>query len=191
MASVKTVYNIIHSTKDPVAISVVDKKINLFRDPLTMNITSDAIKSIKDFEKLKLKVYKLGDDKLTVGWGHAEDIDKTKLKKGQEIDIETAKKFFKEDISNAEAGVKRMFDQWRQKGIDRKITQDQYNALVSMAFNMGITSFRECGFIQHIKHGDYKKAGEMITKTRISSKYPGLEKRREKESKMFLSYLGF
>jgi len=193
LASSTTVYNIIHSIKDPATTTIVDSKfidkLAAFKDPLKLSLDKEGIEHIKNEEKLKLKVYKLGDNKLTVGWGHAEDIKKTKLKRGQHIDLETAKKFFEKDLSDAEEGVKRMFDQWSEKGIERKITQEQYNALVSMAFNMGITKFRGSEFIQHVKHGDYKKAGEMIKTTGISHKYPGLKIRREKEAKMFLSQL--
>ena len=40
-----------------------------------------------------------------------------------------------------------------------------------------------------IKNNNLKKAGELIKITNVNKKFPGLLKRRDKESDMFLSYL--
>jgi lysozyme len=191
VASFHTVYNAILSTRDRDAIEVCQKaKEDIFKDPLEMSCSQKGINHIKKEESLKLKGYKLGDGMITIGWGHAEKTAHSKFKVGQVINKQLAQKLFNKDLEDAENGVKRIFSDWKKRGIDRKVTQDQYDALVSMTFNMGIGSLRTSDMIQCLKRGDYKTAGEEISSTNIMDKFPGLELRREKESKMFLSYLG-
>jgi len=191
VASFHTVYNAILSTRDKDAIEVCQKaKEDVFKDPLQMSCSQKGINHIKKEESLKLKGYKLGDGMVTIGWGHAEKIGHSKFRVGQFITKQLAQKLFDKDLEDAEDGVKRIFSEWKEKGIDRKVTQDQYDALVSMTFNMGIGSLRTSDMIQYLKKGDYRTAGQEITSTNIMDKFPGLELRREKESKMFLSYLG-
>lgn len=132
---------------------------------------------------------KIGDGKITVGWGHAEPVKTSKYKKDQVITREEAKKLLQEDLNRSADGVRRIFKEWKDKGIERKITQDQFDALVSMAFNLGVSGLRKSDVIQHIKKGDYKKAGESIKKQSLSKKFSGLESRREREADLFLSYL--
>lgn len=66
-----------------------------------------------------------------------------------------------------------------------------YDAMVSMAFNMGRGGFRGSHFIQLIKNGKYEEAQKEIMKMskRSFRKYPGLKDRREKESDLFASGL--
>lgn len=193
IASTAMVVNAIHSTNDKMAISIVNKKVNKvsnFKNPLEMNISKKGIDHIKSQESLILKAYELGDGKITVGWGHAETIGKSKIKLGQVIDKQTAKKYLISDIKMAEDGVKRMFSEWQtSSNILRKVTQDQYDALVSMAMNMGVTGLRNSNVAKFLKDGQYKKAGEIIKTTKVSKSFPGLVKRRAEESRMFLSYL--
>lgn len=160
-----------------------------FQDPTKMRVSSDGIKMIKKTEKLKLIAYDIGDGKITVGYGHAEDKSKSKYRKGQKIDIETANELFKRDLTRTADGVRRIFSEWKEKGINVKIDQNMFNSLVSIAFNMGISGLRETDLIQYIKKGEFKKAGELIRVTGLDDKFPGLESRREEESDKFLSFL--
>jgi lysozyme len=167
-----------------------------FKDATQLKLSQDGWDQIKAEEgdpknpgEPVLKAYKLGDGKITVGWGHAEPAKKSHYKKGQVITREEAKKLLQKDLSDAADGVRRIFKEWKEKGIERKITQDQFDALVSMAYNMGITGLRHSEVIQHIKKGDYKTAGESIKKQSLSKKFTGLESRREREADLFLSYL--
>lgn len=189
ITTVDNIINIINQSKDPVAISVVDEKFKL-KDVSEMFTSEEGKQHIKVEEKLKLNAYSIGDRMITIGWGHAEKKNKSKFKLGQTITKELADKLFEEDIKIVENGVKRIFQQWKNKGIDRKITQSQFDALISMAYNMGINNLRKSDVVRFIKKGHYKKAGEVIKYTNLDSKFPGLEKRRRKESSMFLSYLG-
>lgn len=155
--------------------------------PLDMHISHEGKEHIKSHEKLKLTAYALGDGKITVGYGHAEDIHKSKLHKGSKISEKTANKLFKKDLKNAEDGVKRMFRDWKKEGINITVTQDQFDVLVSLAFNMGVTGLRQSDFIKELKKGHLEKAGKLIKKTGINPDFEeGLNARREIESDTFL-----
>jgi lysozyme len=121
----------------------------------------------------------IGDGMITVGWGHAEPVSKSKFKVGQVITKEEATKLLKEDLKTAADGVRKIFKQWEDDGIERKITQDQFDALVSMCFNMGIGGLRRSEVISLIKKGNYEGAGERIKTQSV----------RKREADLFLSYL--
>lgn len=161
--------------------------VSKFKEPLNMNLSDNGLSHIKDHEKLKSKAYTIGDGRITIGYGHAEPIKKSNFKIGQVISNELADKLLAQDIKDAEDGVKRIFKEWRQKGIHIKLTQGQFDTMVSLAFNMGVTSLRTSDFIQSLKHKDLIKAAEQIKTTGISDEFPGLAKRRISEYNMFTS----
>lgn len=155
--------------------------------PLKMHLSIEGLEHIKSHEKLKIVAYTLGDGKVTVGYGHAENIEKSKIKKGQKISVKLANKLLKKDIHTAEQGVKRIFKEWQEQGIDIKLTQEQFDVLVSLAFNMGISGLRQTDFIQEVKKGNIEEAGKLIKKTGINPDFEeGLSARREIESDTFL-----
>lgn len=141
---------------------------------------------IKDHEKLKLKAYNLGDGMITVGWGHAERENDSKYQVGDVITKGEAQKLIQKDMKVAADGIRRILNQWKGKGIDVELNQNQFDALVSLAFNCGVQSIRDSDFIQEIKKGNLEKAGEMIKTFNLNDKFKGLEHRRKKESELFL-----
>jgi GH24 family phage-related lysozyme (muramidase) len=130
-----------------------------------------------------LKAYKLGDGMITVGWGHAERIGNSQFRPGQIISREKAEELLDADIAEAERGLNIILDDWKEEGINVKITQPMYDAMTSMIFNMGIGNFRKSDFIQLLKRGKYIKAKEKILSTNVT--YPGHVPRRQRESELF------
>lgn len=133
----------------------------------------------------------IGDGKITIGWGHAEPKGKSKYKLGQKITSEEADKLFEEDINKVEKEVK---NKWKKSFRKIGLTQDMYDVIISIAYHKGVDGlFKGTKFIKYLKKGDYETAGQLI-KTEYDKKrvlrYPGWKKRREKESELFLSYLG-
>jgi lysozyme len=192
IGSIGAIMNVInkYQTEDVVIKDAVDQAMSNFKDPTKLKVSSHGREHIKNHEDIKLVAYTIGDGKVTVGYGHAEPIGKSKIKKGQKITPELADKFFQKDLKVAADGVRRIFNEWKEKGIEVKLTQDQFDALVSMAFNMGVGSLRQSDLIQKIKAGELEKAGNLIKTTNINDDtFPGLRDRREKEAEMFMSYL--
>jgi len=166
-----------------------------YHDPLSLKLSHDGWEHIRKYEDLKLKAYRVhnnkkdryGDNKITVGYGHAEPRKLSKYKVGQIISEDEAIKLLFEDVNIAASGIKRMFMQWKEEGIDIKLTQNQYDVLVSMAYNMGIGNFRNSYFVYKLKQRDFAKAAELIKTTGVKKKYRGLIIRRLVEFKKFIS----
>lgn len=105
-----------------------------------MLISQNGISLIKSFEHLYLKAYDDGGGVWTIGWGHIKGV-----KKGQVITVAQAEQFLLEDLREAEADV---------NAFSNTLTQNQYDALVSVVFNCGgsfLTGFKNegnfCGWI--------------------------------------------
>jgi GH24 family phage-related lysozyme (muramidase) len=130
-----------------------------------------------------------GEKHDTVGWGHyGEDVSNSYKK----ITKSVAENLFNKDIEKNTGCVTRMLDRWKGQGLQTyKLTQGQFDAIVSYTFNSG------CGgsgdpehpgllgskFIQQTKLGNHEKAAEILRNENI--KKPGHKPRREKESNMY------
>ena len=153
--------------------------------------------SIYDKGEPALRAYDLGDGAYTIGYGHAifpneqeafEFLPRySKIIPGEtRITKEDAEVLLKDDMREAESIIKRILDQWEDRGIKPPITQGMYDAMVSMAFNMG-RGIRTSDFIQAVKRSDFDLAKKLIltTSENLFDDFPGLEPRRKKESEMF------
>jgi len=136
--------------------------------------------------KPMLNSYRIPGDIWTIGYGHTGDYAKPNSK----IDPKTAENLLKKDVLTAHGCVSRIFNEWKNKNIDRKITQSMLDTLTSLAFNAGCGSLRgtsgDNDLIDYIRRGEFLKASEMIPKFNSNKPgFSGLKTRREKEKKMF------
>jgi len=94
-----------------------------------MQVGKNCIDLIKKFEGLSLESYKCPAGLWTIGYGNTQWENGIKVKENQVIDIKRAEKLL-------------MF--WVSKYADRikvNCNQNQFDALVSFAYNVGITNF--------------------------------------------------
>lgn len=193
--TVANVINIIHnsSAPDPVkevalkSIKEKSKKEDKYKKGYEWILSKAGRDHIKEEEKLRLKAYSIGDKRITIGYGHAEPKKTSKYYIGQIITIDEAERILDKDLKIAADGVRRMFRQWEDEGVDVPITQSMFDALVSMTFNTGVKGLRNSDVITKLKSKNYNDAGKKIKKFKVSDKFPGLALRREKESEMFLA----
>jgi len=158
----------------------------LTKNPTEMVMSQDGWDEIRNEEKLRLKVYSIGDGMSTVGYGHAEPLSTSKYKVGQMITKEEADNLLKKDVNRTANGVRRIFSDWKKEGTDIKLNQHQFDVLVSMAYNMGVGGLRSSRVIQNIKQNKLNVAAELIKTTAVSKKFPGLAKRRMREYEKFI-----
>jgi GH24 family phage-related lysozyme (muramidase) len=192
ITTIDRVHEIINSKPDndnkKIATYILKEKSPIkddkFKSVTDLKISQTGIEHIKSHETLKLKAYKIGDGKISMGWGHAEDSNKSLYDVGDSISVEKAEKLFDLDVKRTEDGIKRIFKEWKEPP---KLTQSMYDALVSIAYNTGIGGLRKSQAILHLKKKEYIKAGKSIKGLRVSKKFPGLSSRRNKESEMFLA----
>ena len=169
---------------DTVKTTTEDKYV----EAQTLKLSQKGWDMIREHEKLSLTAYNIGDGKITIGWGHAESIKTSKYKVGDKITKEEAQKLFIKDINDAAKGARRMFKQWNEyRGHNVKITQGQFDAIVSMMFNTGVSGFRKSVVAELLELGKYKDAAKAILTLNLDDDFPGLEKRRIKENILFNS----
>lgn len=177
------------------------------KPPMKIRKSSENLKSHLKYEEGSivqkgepvLVAYNLGDGAYTIGWGHAifpneqESFDflpsyENIIPKKTRITKQNAEELLNDDIEEAESIINRILNQWEEDGIEVELTQNMYDAMVSMAFNIG-PKIRKTRFIRAIKNNDFERAANYIltTSSRSFDEYPGLKTRREKEYKMFNS----
>ena len=119
----------------------------------------------------------------TVGFGHhGEDVAKLYKK----ITHSVAEQLLDKDIAKFSSCVNRLLQRWKDKGIKSyAVTQGQFDAMVSFAFNAGCSSLLNSKFIQQTKLGNHQKAAELIkTENVLMAGHTG---RRNRESDMYLN----
>ena len=155
-----------------------------------MNIeTSECGKDfIKSHEGYRDRAYTINDGMITIGYGHAERIGRSRYRLGQKISIETAERLFNVDVWEAEQGVKKiLIENICFNDSEIYITQSMFDALVSMAYNMGVNGLATTTFIERLVESENPiETAELIKTTRIRG-WSGLKKRREGEYKLFIS----
>ena len=145
-----------------------------------MKTNESGITLIKSFEGLRLKSYKCPSGIWTVGYGHTgKDVNP-----GMTITREEAEALLKKDIELFEIGVEKVIDE------NITLTSNQFSALVSFSFNVGLENFKKSTLLKLINSG-HKDDLELIHKQFSRWVYankkvlPGLVKRREAEFKLY------
>jgi len=129
---------------------------------------------IKQFEGLKLRSYQCQAEVWTIGYGHTKGVHQ-----GMTITTTQAEEYLKEDIAKTE----HIIDIWR---LD--LNQNQYDALVSLVFNIGPANFTSSTLLKKLK----VSANDPTIPDEIrrwiyagGRKNEGLRRRREQEAKLY------
>lgn len=146
----------------------------------TMRISEKGINLIKEFEGYRSSAYKCTSGVWTIGWGHTKGV-----KEGDKITVAQAEKFLSSDIAKFEDYVNNV-------GFPN-ITQNQFDAIVSLAFNIGTGHFSAAKSTLYRLLANDCHNEKIITKWWICWRMsggkvqPGLVRRREAEIKLFFS----
>lgn len=143
-----------------------------------MKLSKAGIAMLKSFEGCELKAYICPGGVTTIGYGHTGE----HVYPGMEIDERTAEKLLLHDVRKFESGVTRYCD-----GVP--LQQWHFDALVSLAFNIGLDAFRESTLLKRLRSGDFLGAADQFLVWNRSGGrvVRGLKKRREAERGFFLS----
>jgi len=148
-----------------------------------MQCSQRGIDLIKSFEGFSLTAYHGKCDRAglyTIGWGHARGV-----RPGDKITLEQAEKLLREDIRDAENVVNLDYVSGRDKPL---VTQNEFDALCSLVFNIGSNAYLESTVRRKIKQGD-KMAAARAFKMWVYSDHKfiqGLANRRADEVRLFL-----
>lgn len=142
-----------------------------------MKITQSGINKIKREEALRLKPYKDSDGNWTIGYGH-------KLLPGEwyeQITEQKAEDLLRHDLYIAESAVNSL--------VKVPLTSNQYDALISFVFNIGVGNFSGSTLLKKLNAGDYAGAAREFPRWKHSGGEvdPILVARRAREQALFVA----
>lgn len=132
---------------------------------------------IQHFEGLMLTAYQDSVGIWTIGYGSTRHV-----REGDVITKAEAEDRLRADLAIAENCVK-------DEVTTLRLTQHQFDALVSFVFNIGCMAFRNSSLLRYVKMGDFEAAAHQFGQwTRAGTEHPlGLIKRRAAESAWFMT----
>ena len=140
-----------------------------------MRISKNGLDFIKKCEGCKLFAYRCPSGVLTIGYGSTKNV-----KAGMAITQQQAEQRLLDDVAPLEAYLNKM-------GVN--FTQNEFDALISWLFNLGIGNFESSTLKKKICQNapDIEVTGQMV-RWFLSNKKPlkGLKMRRCDEANMFL-----
>lgn len=158
------------------SIKALQDRINNQPKKIT-KISDDGIKMIANFEGKRNSKYLDAVGLPTIGIGHL-------IKSGEVFNSvltdQEVFELFRKDVSGFEKAVARL--------VKVKINQNQFNALVSFAFNCGIGALESSTLLRVLNEGNYQLAADNFLKwdKGDGKTIYGLTLRRQKERELFL-----
>ncbi len=143
--------------------------------------TSDVgVDLISGFEGTRFKAYDDGVGVWTIGTGTTVYPNGAKVKQGDTCTPEQAKAYFKHDLAKFEKTV--------NESVTVPLNQNQFDALVSLTYNIGSGAFNNSTLLKKLNKGDYQGAADQFLawKKAGGKVLPGLVRRREAERALFL-----
>jgi lysozyme len=150
-----------------------------------MQTSSNGIKSLKQLEGVRTEMYRDSAGLPSIGVGHL--LTKDELRSGtihlfdspvdwrDGLQGEEVDDLLRLDLDEAELAV--------NNGVNVSLTQQQYDALVSFAFNVGVYAFAHSTLLRRLNAGDYASVPAQLRRWMYSAGIidPILVKRREAE----------
>ena len=146
-----------------------------------MIVSKNGLDLIKEFESFKSKPYLCPSQKATIGWGSTYYPDGKKVTlQDKEITEEKAFEIL-EYIANKDFGSN------INKVVKVPLNQNQFDALVSFAYNIGNGNFNSSTLLRWLNQGNYKEASIQLLRWDKSKGIVlnGLTKRRKAEKALF------
>ena len=142
-----------------------------------MNVSEKGITLIKKFEGCRLQAYKCTSGVWTIGYGHTG----SEVHKDFKITQKEADIYLKHDLIIHANNVNKL--------VKVPLNQNQFDALVSLVFNIGYGAFKGSTLLRLLNQGKYKEASEQFAVWRLSGGKvsEGLIRRRAEEKKLFVS----
>jgi lysozyme len=147
-----------------------------------MKLNQSGIDLMHQFEGLKLDAYLCPAKIPTIGWGSTFYEDGRKVKLGDKITKERADNLF---LAIAEDFAKRV-----RTLLKKEVTENQFSALVSFAYNVGVGNLRTSTLLKKVNANpsDPSINTEFLKWNKAGGKVlAGLTRRREAESKLYFT----
>lgn len=115
----------------------------------------------------------------TIGVGHTGKVDGKPVAKGMVISADKSRELLSADLSKFESAISRL--------VKVPLKQYEFDALVSLVFNIGETNFARSTLLKMLNANDFKGAAEQFLAWKNAGGRPvqGLLNRRKREKDMF------
>ena len=140
-----------------------------------LSISDAGLSLIKDFEKCVLKAYKpTPEDVWTCGWGSTKGVTESTVWTEKEAD-----EHLRRDLAEAERCV--------NASVFVDLTQLEFDALVSLVFNIGCGAFRGSTLLRLLNDSRHDDAAQQFKRwnKQAGKELAGLTRRREAEMALF------
>jgi lysozyme len=148
-----------------------------------MKLSLEGRRFLQRLEECRLEAYPDGKkpdgtDKWSIGWGHNGD----DVKPGMKITQAKADQLFLEDIAWAEEAV--------TKNVKVSLQPNEFDALVSLIYNIGATKFRDSTLLSRLNANDRGSAASNFLRWNryLGKVNAGLVRRRAAERYRFLGF---
>lgn len=131
---------------------------------------------IEEFEGRAKMAYLDGGGVWTIGVGHTGGVRRGMVATDAQIEC-----WFAEDVAKAVAGV--------NKAVRVPLTQNQFDAMVSLTFNIGVKAFTDSTLVRKLNSGDEAGAALQFARWNLDNGkvIAGLVRRRAAEADLFVS----
>lgn len=135
---------------------------------------------MKQWEGLRTKAYRDAGGVWTIGYGHTATAGSPVPRRGQVITESEAERILLKDLTQYEAAVESL--------VKVKLNDNQFAALVSFTFNVGIENFKRSNLLKKLNKGNFNAVPTELTKwTKASGKkIQGLVNRRAGEAGLWV-----
>ena len=145
----------------------------------SMMVSVAGIDQICEFEGLRLNAYDDGVGVWTIGFGTTIYPNGIKVKKGDTCTEAQAKAYMAHDLKKFESAV--------NSAVTVPINQNQFDALVSLVYNIGTSGFKNSTLVKKLNAGDIRGAAAQfdVWNKGGGKVMQGLANRRAVERKLF------
>jgi len=145
-----------------------------------MKLNKAGADLIKEFEGCKLKAYQCSAKKWTIGYGNTFFEDGTPVVAGNAITQQKAEQLFEIIANDFSAKVAKL--------VTAKVSDNQFGALVSFAYNCGVNNLQKSTLLKKVNANpnDQSIKAEFLKWNKAGGNVlAGLTRRREAESKLY------
>ena len=145
-----------------------------------MTVSPFGVDLICSFEGKRLTAYDDGVGVWTIGFGTTVYPNGIKVMKGDTCTEAQAKTYMAHDLKKFEATV--------NKAVTVQLNQNQFDALVSLAYNIGTNAFSKSTLVKKLNANDIRGAADQfdVWVNAGGKRMQGLVNRRSKEKQLFL-----
>lgn len=146
-----------------------------------MQVTKEGLALIRRFEGFRARAYRCPAGVWTIGYGHTAQAGPPAVAAGLEISEAEARRILARDVARVAGEVAPL--------LARPVSEAQFSALVSFAFNVGVAGFRGSSVLKAVNAGRFHEVpGRLKLWVKAGGRVlPGLERRRAAEAELFMS----